>query len=256
MTLPSDFKKIRKHVIIALDRELKIKSRDPTSTATSEARKQSKESDYLYRVVHKNLLKHAKRDAKRNLLYLRALRDQTGYYITDQDRAIVNEAIRAKLQPKFIALLLEDYPNACESGGCVDHIDHPIHNACTMHRQAVSAILRSAPDCANQRNKDGKLPLQLFLDNSDMIDITSEEYIHVINQFAKLNPGCVREPFLRSHSLKQQVLMRGFLPDHLKNTLEPEHEEVFEQIKEEIEIISRRISMNSSFILNAGGSTH
>lgn len=62
----------------------------------------------------------ATEDAKKVLLTLRLIREQDDYYIPDEDREIFNEAIRAKLDLKYIDdLLLQDYPRAFESGGCV-----------------------------------------------------------------------------------------------------------------------------------------
>ena len=207
-----EYKDYRKSAINALDRELRLRNSQPQPPAERPGLEQTPSRRFI-------AAEKATHIAKQNLLSIRALREQTGCYITDQDRAIVNEAIRAKLELKHIELLLEDYPNACESGGCVDHVDHPIHNACIMHRHAVPAIIKSAPDCANQRNKDGKLPLELYLDNSDMTDITSAEFASTMNKLAALSPRSAKEIFSKTKSVKQQVLLKQILPRHLKNCI-------------------------------------
>jgi len=123
----------------------------------------------------------AKEDAKKVLLTLRLIREQDDYYIPDEDREIFNEAIRAKLDLKYIDLLLQDYPIACESGG------YPVHTACSVYREAIPIILKHAPDCASQCNKNGKSTLELFLKNDIQLDITSEELASTLNHLCGLD---------------------------------------------------------------------
>lgn len=104
-------------------------------------------------------------------------------FIHDDDRTIINDALRAKLNPKHIETLLKDYPNACKSGGCVDHINHPINIACEFHHAAVRAILKAG---AGQRDENkGRLPLEIFLTNVNMIDVTTEESTKVVDALCK-----------------------------------------------------------------------
>lgn len=223
MTITTDPKECRKIAIAALDTELKLKNSGPPVreiTNKSNKRKQKKDGNmFMQQLVNEKLRKDARAEAKLNLLALRVLRDRSGSYIPDQDRATLNEALRARVDPKYIAILLEDYPNACDSGGCVDHINHPIHVACEFHRAAVPVILKAAPECARQRDEKGRFPLEMFLTNKDMIDITPEEFASTFNRFCKLNPSSTKYSFVKRESIKEHFLMH-LLPTHLKNTLE------------------------------------
>ena len=224
MTISTDPEECRNIAIAALDCELKLKNSDPPPmrTRNTNKSKRRKEDQHMLmrQLVNEKLRKDARAEAKLNLLSLRVLRDLSGSYIPDQDRAILNEALRARIDPKYVAILLEDYPNACDSGGCVDHINHPIHVACAFHRAAVPVILKAAPECAEQRDEKDKVPLEIFLTNKDMIDITPEDFARTVNTFFKLNPTLTRESFIKRKSIKEHVLMHTLLPTHLKNTLE------------------------------------
>jgi len=132
------------------------------------------------------------------------------------DRTILNNALRANLKTKHIENLLEDYPNACESGGCVDHINHPIHIACEFHHAAILAILKAAPECAGQLDEKGRLPLEIFLTNVDMIDVTTKESTKVVEALCKLNPvGSTRDLLQKRESFKERVFENMLLPRHL-----------------------------------------
>jgi hypothetical protein len=137
-------------------------------------------------------------------------------FISDDDRTILNDALRAKLNTKHIENLLEDYPNACESGGCVDHINHPIHTACEFHHAAVRAILKAAPECAGQRDEKGRLPLENFLTNVDMIDVTTKDSTKIVEALCKLTPVvAIRVIFQKRESIKERVFENMLLPRHL-----------------------------------------
>ena len=210
---------------------------------------------FTFRKLDKRNLKIAKEQAKENLLNIRLKRERLEpfYCIPDEDRAIINEAIRAKLNLEYIQVLLHDYPKACEVGGCVDHVHHPIHIACQEYRQAVPTLLRHNPECASQCNEKGESPIELFLRNNDPIDITSEELASTTNLLIRLDPtnvggeNCV---FARRDSLKQRVLLNGLIPEHLKYSMQfygngasALNSGVTEQVREEIMAVSRRLSM-------------
>ena len=208
-----------------------------------------------FRYLDKKNLKIAKEQAKKNLLNIRLKRERLEpfYCIPDEDRAIINEAIRAKLNLEYIQTLLHDYPKACEVGGCVDHVHHPIHIACQKYRQAVPTLLRHNPECASQCNEKGESPIELFLRNNDPIDITSEELASTTNLLIRLNPTKVGDEncvFGRRDSLKQRVLLNGLIPEHLRYSMQfygngasALNSGATEQVKEEIVAISRRLSM-------------
>ena len=132
------------------------------------------------------------------------------------DRTILNNALCANLKTKHIDNLLEDYPNACESGGCVDHINHPIHVACEFHHAAVRVILKAAPECAGQRDEKGRLPLEIFLINVDMIDVTTKESTKVVEALCKLtSTAAIQTIFQKRESIKERVFENMLLPRHL-----------------------------------------
>jgi len=132
------------------------------------------------------------------------------------DRTILNNALCANLKTKHIENLLEDYPNACESGGCVDHINHPIHVACEFHHAAVRVILKAAPECAGQRDEKGRLPLEIFLINVDMIDVTTKESTKVVEALCKLtSTAAILTIFQKRESIKERVFENMLLPRHL-----------------------------------------
>ena len=171
--------------------------------------------------VREEQLRIARESARQHLIALRLMReDQRGHHpmdventfsagashcehyycsraldihIPDEDRVIVNEAIREGLDLNFIEILLRNYPRACESGGIVDHIDHPLHNACKSYRKAVPAILRFAPHCANQRDVNGVSAIELFLSNVDPNDITNEELVSTINLLCEMDSKKARQ---------------------------------------------------------------
>ncbi len=214
-------KTYRERAIIALDRQLRLQKFDKPEESHTDGQTSSNKQfiDYYNEVRNQNVIERAKENAKKYLLFIRSLRENNGYYIPDQDRAVINEAIRAKLEPKHIELLLKDYPRACEAGGVVDHVDHPIHLACSTHRQVVPLILKASPECAKQRDASDRLPLELFLSANDYIDITSEEFTSTMNLLIDLNPTSARESFLRRSSCKNEVILAN-LPSHLKCALD------------------------------------
>ena len=221
MTITTDPQECRKIAIAALDTELKLKtSGPPAREITKKSKRKQKRDDnmFMHQLVNAKLLKDARAEAKLNLLALRVLRDRSGSYIPDQDRATLNEAIRARVDPKYIAILLEDYPKACESGGCVDHINHPIHVACEFHRAAIPVILKAAPECAGQQDEKETFPLEMFLTNKDMIDITPEEFASTVHSFCELSPTST-ESFVDRGIIEEHSLMH-LLPTHLKNAIE------------------------------------
>jgi len=243
MTVSKHTKQCLKTAIAALDREIKVnKDLHPATSSTSEhvassskkneRRRKKKDPVNIYQLVNEKARSDAQSEVKRNLLAIRVLRERSGSYIPDQDRAMLNEALRARLDPKYIEVLLEDYPNACESGGIVDHINHPIHFACSTHRAAVPVILRATPECASQLDDNGKTPLEIYIANNDMVDITAEEFAITVNTLCILNPKSVKASFMQRESIKQHVLINGLLPSHLKNTLNLESEQIFEACKE------------------------
>lgn len=187
--------------------------------------------------VHYKKMALAKENAKKILLTLRFVREQSSdYYIPDEDRAVVNEAIRAHLDLKLIDLLLQDYPRACESGGCVDHLDHPIHTACSEYRHVVPIILKHAPECASQRNSDGKSALEIFLENGREIDFTAEELASTGDQLCKLDPNVMKETRLtRRQSLREKVLLNGLIPYHIKSST------LNETLRDELEGLIRKV---------------
>lgn len=162
----------------------------------------------------------ARVDALENFLSMfcisRRLDLEDEHPLPDEDRVAVYQAMCSKIPQKYIQMMLRDYPRACESGGCVDHINHPIHAACTYHREAVHYILDLYPGSADQPNEDGKMPFELFIENEDMIDISSEAFVATVNRFTKLNPTRSREIFSGSrNSLKDQIMSTCVVPSHL-----------------------------------------
>ncbi len=214
-------KTYRERAIVALDRQLRLQKFDkPQESHTDNHTSSNKQFiDYYNEVRNQNVIERARESAKKYLLFIRSLRENNGYYIPDQDRAVINEAIRAKLEPKHIELLLKDYPRSCEAGGVVDHVDHPIHLACSTYRQVVPLILKASPECAKQRDVNDRLPLELFLITNDCIDISSKEFTSTMNLLIDLNPTSARESFLRRSSCKYSVIHAN-LPRHLKCALD------------------------------------
>lgn len=211
----------RERALKALDRQMKIlkfNGQFEVGRGRHSTKGEKQFIDYYNEVKNQKLAERAKTSAKKYLLFIRSLREGNGFYIPDQDRAVINEAIRAKLEPRYIELLLCDYPRSCEAGGVVDHVDHPIHLACSTYRQVVPLILKSCPECAKQRDEFERLPLQIFLEHSDDIDISEEAYLDTVNLLSDLNPESMGESFLRRTSIKEEVILCN-LPKHLKCTL-------------------------------------
>jgi len=170
-------------------------------------------------LYHKKEIQKLKNQALQNFLTMHCLSKgivvHNHKFIPDQDRVVINQALVCKLPNKFIKLLLEDYPNACLSGGVVDHINHPIHVACRGHREAVRCLLEAYPESANQLDENGKLPFQVFIENKDTIDISSEIFIATTNLFYLLSPRS-RDVISNSReSLKDQLITDCILPSHL-----------------------------------------
>ncbi len=119
----------------------------------------------------------------------RDIEENDVFCIPDEDRAILNAAIQSKFDLNFIEVLLNDYPRACESGGIVDHINHPLHNACKNYRRAVPTILKIAPYCASQNDGYGRSTLELFLSNhEDPSDLSAREIISTVNLIIENDP--------------------------------------------------------------------
>eukprot|EP00558_Chaetoceros_sp_UNC1202_P006129 CAMPEP_0197236510 /NCGR_PEP_ID=MMETSP1429-20130617/3583_1 /TAXON_ID=49237 /ORGANISM="Chaetoceros sp., Strain UNC1202" /LENGTH=245 /DNA_ID=CAMNT_0042695299 /DNA_START=89 /DNA_END=826 /DNA_ORIENTATION=+ len=235
----SKSKEYRKQAATALGSQFLIMAMNAKTKKTKKAKKFRPSHSYQNNLI----LKYAKEDAFECLLSLRALREDGDYYIPDQDRAVVNEAVRSKLDIRFIDIILQDYPRACESGGIVDHVNHPIHTACSQYRQCVSTILRKYPQCAYQRDSDGKLPLQLYIENNDYIDVSPEEFASTVNLLVKLNPFSQDEPFMSDKSLTEELIMYSLVPSHLKNTLNSLEEE--RDVTHAVRSIARRLSTGS-----------
>ena len=159
--------------------------------------------------------------AKTNLLSMRLLQESKSrhVHIPDHDRAIVNEAIKARLDPKLIQILLHEYDKACETGGIEDHINHPIHTACVYHRSAILTILEMFPECAKQRDRDGNAPFTIFLKNEEVGDMSPELYASTIDAFYKMDPIGVRNSILSRDSMKMRALANQ-LPLHLRSTID------------------------------------
>lgn len=157
--------------------------------------------------------------AKKNLLAVRVLRERTGAYIPDQDRAVVNEALRMRMDLDCIRTLIEEYPHALDCGGIVDHIDHPIHVACIHHRNAVKMLLELNPECAKQRDANDKTPMELFLRNEDQLDITFDEFTETSSRFLKIDPTITSQRFLGRESVRDIVLQNELIPRHIENSL-------------------------------------
>lgn len=141
--------------------------------------------------------------------------------IVDKDRVILNEAIHAQFPLNCIARLLDIHPRATESNGIVDHIDHPIHNACRKYRAAVPLLLKANPLVASQKDAHGVYPVELFCENYNRIDISVEEYAHTIDLFLKCDPSLSRRSFWRRPSLEyelKQVLSEA----HVMNCIDDE----------------------------------
>jgi hypothetical protein len=205
----NNIEKLQHHQVHAHDASLKKSLTNKPCTGMSLRWKQQifKRQKYLKE------LKTAKGDAEMIILGMCALRhegDRRYTAVPDQDRAILNEAIHAQFDPRFIKLLLEGNTRACESGGIVDHVNHPIHLACRTHHRAVSVILEAHPDCASQRDQNGKLPLEIFLDQNSTRtctgttsnDIFQEELTKTINLFSSLDLDSTKEDLSTGVSLK------------------------------------------------------
>jgi phage terminase small subunit len=103
----------------------------------------------------------------------------------------------------------------------VDHIDHPIHNACKKYRAVVPLLLKANPLVASQKDAHGVYPVQLFCENYNRIDISVEEYANTIDLFLKCDPNLARRSFWRRPSLEyelKQVLSEA----HVMNCIDDE----------------------------------
>lgn len=146
----------------------------------------------------------AQKDIELIMLGMCALSDRGNRRYTaipDPDRSIVNQAISSKFDQKYIDLLLRNYPKACETGGIVDHINHPIHLACRVHPEVVRTILNLYPECSSQLDHDGKAPIEIFLkEGAD--DVSKEEMTETINMFKRLDLDLVRKAYAEGGNLK------------------------------------------------------
>jgi hypothetical protein len=198
-SLTSLYAEFRDDLKCALDRELESNEKLLRTEKTAEVRKvffscRSKR-DSLHRLSNQ-----AKSEIRMILLGMFFLRvgdeGDIRSSVPDEDRAIVNEAIHAKLHPKYIKMIVGDYKRACESGGVVDHVNHPIHLACKNYPKAVKIILNAHPDCSTQGDGDGRLPLELFLESSFSRNI-SKGYKETIDLFSSLDLTSTRKIFAR-----------------------------------------------------------
>lgn len=244
----TEYRQTLSMAISALERELKAKNKQQAIQESKKIKGKralaSRDSNFLICAFNKKQIQDTQIEARQYILRLCRLRDPSLVHVPDQDRAILNEAILAMIDLKYIELLIKDYPRACEAGGCVDHINHPIHVACKNYRRAVPIILRTAPESASQRDENDRAPLELFLKNRSMIDISSEEFANTVNHLCNANPKSSRETFVRRQSLKQYVLMHGLLPSHLKNALDPEKQERLQGLHEKVHSVTRRLSID------------
>lgn len=150
----------------------------------------------------------AKKDAERILLEMYALRSGENISIPripDKDRILVNEALSAGFDQEYIELLIKEFPRACEAGGIVDHINHPIHIACSQNLRAVRTILETHPEASLQIDEFGTLPLQNFLENEDINpvsdEISKEELKQTVNLFSSIDINSARVIFSKGVSL-------------------------------------------------------
>jgi len=154
--------------------------------------------------------------AGKYLLALKALRENKRQIVED-DRAIINEAIRSHLEPIQIVHLINKHPKAFETKGIVDHIEHPIHVACIHNKEVVRFILEVYPECMEQENKNGELPLEVFVAGKD---VTSWEYGDAIDLFASCNVDFFRKMLSQNDTLREQVVANKFVPQHLKHPVD------------------------------------
>jgi hypothetical protein len=113
--------------------------------------------------------------------------------------------------------LINKYPKAFETKGIVDHIDHPIHVACVYHKEVVKFILEVYPECMEQENEKGELPLEVFVAGKDA---TSWEYGDAIDLFATCNVDFFRKMMSQNETLREQILANKFVPHHLKHPVD------------------------------------
>ncbi len=205
-----ELEQLREKAINALSFQLRVKEREVNTKCGDD------------KTHYRKMRKQFKIDALKNLLSICFVRKRSEHSIPDQDREIVNEAIRSKLEPKYIQCLLDEYPRACEAGGVVDHVNHPIHLACSTYREIVPLILSMSPECAYQHNEEGTLPLQLYiereltrLDQRHMVDITSAEFSSTLKLFLSLSP---EQYHIDLNGIEKHNLM--FSSDHLKSVLD------------------------------------
>ena len=206
----------RRASISALKDELRFKSmiqKNPNPT-----KKQLKKD-----LIYKNAAKHAQLDAFENLLTMFCISQGMDIDdprpIPDEDRAIVYQAIRCQLPLEYLQLILEAYPNACESGGLTDHILHPIHAACIYNLEVLEFLLTLYPDSANQVNAKGQMPFELFLENKQLTAISSDEFVSVAELFTSLDPTKTRSKEIfsrRRESLKKHIILDCIVPSHVK----------------------------------------
>ena len=205
--------KYRKAAINALKKELRCKG------SIENKSNPSKKDIYYINAVY-----NARREAFKNLLTMYGVAKGLDIFnnehlsIPDEDRVVVYQAICCRIPLIYIQLLLDNYPQACESGGCVDHIRHPIHAACMYYREAIASILDVDANSSNQPNKKGQMPFEIFLENKNVIDdISSEEFLSIANRFTSLNPATSKAIFSRRReSLKQKIFCERIIPSHVK----------------------------------------
>lgn len=130
--------------------------------------------------------------------------------IPNEDRVALYQAISCKTPFKFIQVMLDDYPRACESGGCVDHINHPIHAACIYHQEVVEYILLMNPDSKTQPNEEGQMPLELFHENKEQIGVSHNDFF----------PSSANWGILMYSTTSQKILSRRQKDTKLKVTVD------------------------------------
>lgn len=143
--------------------------------------------------------------------------------IPDKDRVILNEAISALLPLNCIPAVLERHPRALEAHGIVDHIDHPIHNACRKYRAVVPLLLKANPLVVTQMDTHGVYPIEIFCSNYNRIDISVEAFVETIELFLHLDPSLAKRSFWMRPDVENE--MRQILSErHILSCVDEEVE--------------------------------
>lgn len=211
--------------IRALDKELSMKKKlQRCKLSVKKGTSNKKEKDYL------KTIERVSRKITKYLLAIKRIREKHEHIdtkVSDEDRVVINEAIRQKFHPIYIIHLINKHMKVFETKGAVENIDHPIHVACSHNKEVVRYILEAYPDCMSQENENGKLPLEVFVAG---IDPSSLEYGDAVDLFASSNVDSFRKLLSENESLREQVFSNTFVPQHLKHSvdfnLEPRQMEI------------------------------